>query len=186
MKSSSTMGSFSLRALARIALASSSVMPSLAVMRFSLVMDSLIFLLKSVSNLRSRFVMIPTSFLPSVIGTPEILNLAISSSASLSVCSGLSENGSVITPFSDLLTLSTSSACSSIDIFLWMIPIPPCLAIAIAILCSVTVSIPALISGMLSLIVFVNLVETSIELGTTLAYAGISSTSSNVIPSLII
>ena len=52
----------------------------------------------------------------------------------------------------NVFTLSTSSACASMDIFLWIIPIPPCLAIAIAILCSVTVSIPALISGMFSLI----------------------------------
>ena len=41
-----------------------------------------------ISNLRSRFVIIPTSFLPSVIGTPEIRNLPISSSASFNVCSG--------------------------------------------------------------------------------------------------
>ena len=88
LKSSSTIGSFSLRALARIFLASSRVVPSLAVTRPSLVMHSRIFLSKSCSNLRSRLVIIPTSFLPSVIGTPEIRNLAISSSASRSVCSG--------------------------------------------------------------------------------------------------
>ena len=61
-----------------------------------------------------------------------------------------------MTPFSERLTLSTSSACASIDIFLWIIPMPPCLAMAIAILCSVTVSIPALIIGMFSLIFFVS------------------------------
>ena len=88
LKSSSTMGNFSLRDFARIFLASSSVIPSLAVISPSEVMHSLIFLLKSVSNFRSRLVMIPTSFLPSVIGTPEIRNFAINSSASLSVCSG--------------------------------------------------------------------------------------------------
>ena len=43
------------------------------------------------------------------------------------------ENGSTITPLSLLLTLSTSEACSSIDMFLWIIPIPPCLAIDMAI-----------------------------------------------------
>ena len=88
LKSSSTMGSFSTRALARIFLASVRVMPSLAVTRFSEVMHSLIFLLKSSSNFKSRLVMMPTSFLPSVIGTPEIRNFPISSSASLKVCSG--------------------------------------------------------------------------------------------------
>ena len=51
-------------------------------------MDSLIFLLKSSSNFRSRFVMIPTSFPFSVIGTPEIRNFAIRLFASSSVLSG--------------------------------------------------------------------------------------------------
>ena len=110
LPSASTIGSFSFLAEARIFLASSSVMPSLAVTRPSLVIDSFIFLEKSVSNLRSLLVIIPTSFLPSVIGTPDILYLAITSLASAKVCSGDRKNGSVITPFSDLLTLSTSSA----------------------------------------------------------------------------
>ena len=88
LKLSSTMGSFSFLAFARICLASSRVIPSFAVIRPSEVMDSLIFLEKSVSNFRSRFVMMPTSFLPSVIGTPEMRNFAMSSLASASVCSG--------------------------------------------------------------------------------------------------
>ena len=88
LKSSSTMGNFSFLALARIFLASSRVMPSFAVISPSDVMDSLIFFVKSSSNFRSRLVMIPTSFLPSVMGTPEIRNLPISSLASASVFSG--------------------------------------------------------------------------------------------------
>ena len=111
--------------------------------------------------------MMPTSFLPSVIGTPEILNLRISSSASCSVCSGEREKGSEITPFSERFTLSTSSACASMDIFLCIMPIPPCLAIAIAILCSVTVSMLALIIGILRRIVFVRFVLRSTSLGIT-------------------
>ena len=161
LKSSSTMGSFSFLDFARIFLASSKVTPSFAVTSPSEVMHSLIFLEKSSSNFRSRFVMIPTSFFPSVIGTPEMRNFAIRSLASASVCSGDKKNGSVITPFSERFTLSTSSACSSIDIFLWMIPIPPCLAIAMAIRCSVTVSIPALIIGMFSFTFFVSQVDNS-------------------------
>ena len=83
LKSLSTIGSFSFLAFARIALASSKVMPSGAVISPSLVMLSLIFLEKSVSNLRSRFVMIPISVPSSLtIGTPEIRNFAIRSSAS--------------------------------------------------------------------------------------------------------
>ena len=88
LKSSSTMGSFSTLALARMRFASIMVMPSLAVTRCSEVMHSLIFLEKSSSNFRSRLVMMPTSFLPSVIGTPEMRNLPMSSSASFNVCSG--------------------------------------------------------------------------------------------------
>ena len=187
LNSSSTIGSFSFLALPRIFLASSRVIPTGAVTRFSLVIHSLIGLEKSSSNLRSLLVIIPTSFLSSsVIGTPEILNLPISSLASCNVLSGCKKNGSVITPFSDLFTLSTSSACCSTDIFLWIIPIPPCLAIAIAILCSVTVSIPALIKGILSLIFFVRLVVKSIILGVTSEYCGTNNTSSNVMPSPII
>ena len=90
LKSSSTIGNFSLRALARIALASSKVIPTFAVISPSSldVIDSLIFFEKSVSNFKSRLVIIPTNFVPSVIGTPEIRNFAINSSASFKVCSG--------------------------------------------------------------------------------------------------
>ena len=85
LKSLSTIGSFSFLAFARICFASSSVMSSWAVISPSLVMDSLIFLVKSVSNFRSRLVMMPTSLRPSVTGTPEMRNLAISASASARV-----------------------------------------------------------------------------------------------------
>ena len=85
LKSLSTIGSFSFLAFARIFLASSRVIPSGAVIRFSEVMDSLIFLLKSVSNFKSRLVIIPTRRPSFVIGTPEIRNFAIRLSASASV-----------------------------------------------------------------------------------------------------
>ena len=186
LKSLSTMGSFSFLAFARICFASSSVMSSWAVISPSLVMDSLIFFVKSVSNFRSRLVMMPTSLRPSVTGTPEMRNFAMSASASPSVCSGVRENGSVMTPFSERFTLSTSSAWASMDMFLWMMPMPPCLAMAMAMRCSVTVSIPALIMGMFSLIFFVSHVSSSTWFGTTCEYAGTSSTSSKVMPSPII
>ena len=167
LKSASTIGSFSTFALARMALASFMVTPSLAVTRFSDVMHSLIGRSKSSSNFKSRLVMIPTSFLPSVMGTPEMRNLAIRSLASLNVWSAERKNGSVMTPFSERFTRSTSSACSAIDIFLCITPIPPCLAMAIAMRCSVTVSMPALIIGMFSLIFLVRLVVRSTWLGIT-------------------
>ena len=52
-------------------------------------------------------------------------------------------------PFAERLTLSTSSRCCSIDMFLWMIPIPPSFASAMARSLSVTVSMGELSSGML-------------------------------------
>ena len=51
-------------------------------------------------------------------------------------------------PLSDFLTFTTSRAWSSIGIFLCIIPIPPSLAMVIAVCDSVTVSIAALTSGM--------------------------------------
>ena len=46
--------------------------------------------------------------------------------------------------------ISTSCACCSIDMFLWMIPKPPSRAMAIAVFDSVTVSIAADRNGMFS------------------------------------
>src|SRR5579864_4193657 len=64
---------------------------------------------KRVSKRRSRLVRIPTSR-PSfwVMGTPEILYLRITSSASETFASGDIVTGSTIIPLSDRLTLSTS------------------------------------------------------------------------------
>ena len=70
-------------------MASSRVMPSLAVTRPSEVMHSLIFLAEICLKLQVT-VGDDTHQLavPSVIGTPEMRNLAIRSLASFSVCSG--------------------------------------------------------------------------------------------------
>ena len=57
---------------------------------------------------------------------------------------------------------------------------------AIAILCSVTVSIEALIIGILSVTLLVSLVCKLIIFGVTSEYAGTNNTSSKVIPSPII
>ena len=88
--------------------------------------------------------------------------------------------------FSERFTLSTSSACAWIDMFLWIIPIPPCLAIAMAILCSVTVSMAALIIGIFKTTFLVRCVVRSIMFGVTSEYCGTNNTSSKVIPSPII
>src|SRR5436190_6204925 len=83
-------------------------------------------------------------------------------------------------PLSDRFTRSTSDACSSIDRFLWMMPMPPCCAIAIARRDSVTVSIAALTSGTFRRILRVSRVLTSTSVGSTLECRGTSSTSSKV------
>ena len=181
---SSTMGSFSTFHFLRIFSASFMDVPSLAVINLSFVITSLIITSGSLSNLTSLFVRIPTRILfLSVMGTPEMWYLLISSNASSSLCSGERKKGSVITPCSLLFTLSTSIACASIDMFLWIIPIPPSLAIDIAILASVTVSIPALITGMFSFIFFVNCVFKSTCPGRISDFCGTNRTSSNVSPS---
>ena len=88
---SSTMGSFSILCLRRISRASSSVVPSGAVTRLSLVITWSMRTVMSVSNFMSRLVMMPMSLPPSQMGTPEMRNLAISSSASARVWPGPSQ-----------------------------------------------------------------------------------------------
>jgi hypothetical protein len=121
------------------------------------------------------------SLLPScVIGTPEIRYFFISSRASKMRLEGESVIGLTIIPLSDRFTRSTSDACSSTDRFLWMMPIPPCCAIAMANRDSVTVSIAALAIGTCRRILRVRFEETSTSLGRTLECCGTSSTSSKV------
>ena len=104
------------------------------------------------------------------------------SSASESVLSGLRYTGSTMTPCSERFTFSTSLHCSSMLIFLWITPIPPSRAMAIAISDSVTVSIPALITGIFKVMFRVKRVETSTSLGSTSECAGTKRTSSKVSP----
>ena len=62
-----------MRCWCRICSASSSVVPTGTVMRLVLVITSPTGISVRVSKRRSRLVRIPTSFLPCVTGTPEIL-----------------------------------------------------------------------------------------------------------------
>ncbi len=97
----STSGSFSMRCFWRISFASSSVVPTFAVTRSSLVMNSVTGRSKSTPSQKrmSRFVRMPTRApCSSVIGTPENLNCDISVSASCSRAVGGSVTGSVIMP----------------------------------------------------------------------------------------
>ncbi len=83
-------------------------------------------------------------------------------------------------PLSERLTRSTSEACSSTVMFLWMMPTPPCCAIAMARRDSVTVSIAELSSGTCRRMLRVNAEPTSTALGSTVECRGTSSTSSKV------
>ena len=147
---SSTTGSFSMRCSPSVRSASSSVVPTGAVIRLSFVIASCTGRSRLRSNCRSRLVMIPTS-LPcsSTIGTPEILNRAIRLAASRIGRSGASVIGFRIIPLSERFTRSTSPAWRSMVMFLWTTPMPPARAMAMAISASVTVSMAAAISGML-------------------------------------
>ncbi len=136
------------------------------------------------SKRRSRLVRIPTrrpSLLPSsVMGTPEMRYCCIRSSASNIRLVAASVIGFTIMPLSERLTRSTSLACSSMERFLWMTPMPPCCAIAMASPDSVTVSIAALSSGTLRRMFRVSRVETSTCVGSTVECCGTSRTSSKV------
>jgi hypothetical protein len=126
---------------------------------------------------------LPCSSPPSTIGMPLTLYSRITRRAVPIVAPGGSVIGSTITPFSDRFTFSTSRAWFSADRFLWITPTPPSCASAIASAASVTVSIGAEINGMFSSMPRVRRVWVSASLGTKSDRAGMSSTSSNVIPS---
>ena len=89
-------------------------------------------------------------------------------------------------PDSYFFTFSTSFACLSIEKFLWITPMPPNCAIAMASLCSVTVSIAEEISGILRWILFVSCVFTSASPGPIELSEGCNKTSSKVNASSII
>jgi len=96
-----------------------------------------------VSKRKSRWVTMPTTFVPSTTGTPEMFFARVNARTSRIVICGGTLIGSLITPLSNFFTRLTWRACSSIDMFLWMMPMPPSCAIVIASRDSVTVSIAA-------------------------------------------
>jgi len=178
---SSTTGSFSMRCLARIRSASSSVVPTGAVTRRSCVIAARIGRSSSRSNWRSRLVMMPTRRpASSTTGTPEMRKRSIRRTASRRGRSGPRVMGWRIIPDSLRFTRSTSAAWRSIGMFLWITPMPPSRAMAIAISDSVTVSIAAETSGRLSGMPRVKRERTSTLRGCTLECRGTSRTSSKV------
>ena len=76
-------------------------------------------------------------------------------------------SGLTTMPDSNFFTRRTCAACSSGEWFLWITPMPPACAMAIAMGASVTVSIAAATSGMFSAISRVSRVRVSVSAGRT-------------------
>ena len=149
-------------------------------MRFFLVITSSMGMSVRETKRRSRLVRMPTRRPLRVTGTPDILKRRMSSSASAMGCSGEMVTGSTIMPDSDRLTLSISPACCAMVRLRWTTPNPPCWAMAMARRDSVTVSMAADISGVVSVMRRVSWVWVLTWVGTTSLYAGTSRTSSKV------
>src|SRR5713226_10197258 len=175
-----------MRCFCRMRSASSSVVPTATVTRFSFVITEPTSCAWFFSNRRSRLVRIPVSREPRVTGRPEILYLFMISSACRSVMSGEIVTGSTIMPLSERFTRSTSSPCRSMGMLRCIIPMPPCRAMAMARRDSVTVSMAAEASGMFIGSLRAKFVVVSTSVGSTDDLPGRSSTSSKVRPSEII
>ena len=133
-----------------------------------------------VSNRRSRLVTMPTTRCPSTTGRPEMRCCCVSAITSRTDIDGGIVIGSLTTPLSKRLTLATSPACRAGDMFLCTTPMPPSCAMAMASRASVTVSMAADTSGMLSAMLRVRRVLRETSRGTTRECAGTSRTSSKV------
>ena len=113
-----TSSSFSTLCLLRMFSASSSEVLGRAVTRFSRVITASMRLLAE-RNFMSRRVRMPTSLPPSTtMGMPETLCSRMTRLAVSVDSPGGSVIGSVMMPFSDRLTFSTSRACTSMERFL--------------------------------------------------------------------
>jgi len=148
---------------------SSFAAPSLTVTSLSL--GVIMFLMgwsRLVSKRKSRLVTIPTILPLSTTGIPEILWVRLSSSTSRTVMWLWIVIGSFTTPDSKRLTRATCAACFMAVMFLWIKPRPPSCANAIASGASVTVSIAADNSGMLSWMLRESCVARDTSRGSTL------------------
>ena len=148
-------------------MASSRVVPTGTVTRFSLVMTWPTVVTESLTKRTSRLVTMPTRVSPSTTGRPEMLYSLMTVSACSTVMAGGTVMGEMIMPDSDFLTFSTSSRCWAMVMFLWTTPTPPLRASWMAMRDSVTVSMAALTSGMLSLMSGVSQEDTSARSGVT-------------------
>ena len=96
----------------------------------------------------------------------------VSAMTSRMVASGRIVIGSLMTPLSCFLTRPTSRAWDSAVMFLWMMPMPPSCAMAIASRASVTVSMAAETNGRFSRIPRVSRVERSTSRGQDVRVGG--------------
>ncbi len=90
----------------------------------------------------------PTSLRPSTTGKPWKPCDSINSSTRASGAPGSTVMGSITMPLSCFFTRATSAACSAGVKFLWMTPMPPSCAMAMAMREPVTVSMADDNSGM--------------------------------------
>ena len=88
------------------------------------------------------------------------------------------QTGEAMSPFKWFFTFATCAAWSSSSRFLWMQPMPPASAIAIAIGASVTVSIAADMNGTFIFVRLVSLVSSEVSSGRKSAYCVTRVTSS--------
>ena len=167
-KPSDTTNTFSMRCLCSNERTSSSSAPSRTVTSRSCgVMTVETGASRCVSKRKSRCVTIPMVSLPATTGTPEMPIALVRSMTARIVMSGDTVMGSRTMPLSNFLTLSTSRACISGCIFLWIMPRPPSCASAIARPASVTVSIAAESSGRFRVMPVVTFVLRSTSRGKT-------------------
>src|SRR5437867_1047198 len=163
------------------ALASSRLAPSRTVTSFLCgVMMDFTGWSSSASKRRSGLRTIPTTLPPFTTGKPEILYCRCTAITSRTVISGEMVIGSRSTPDSKRLTLATSTACAWGVRFLWMMPMPPSWAMAMARRASVTVSMAADTRGMFSSSLRVRRVFRETSRGRTREWAGRRRTSSKV------
>src|SRR5262245_48934520 len=179
--SSSTTSTRSRRCWCMSAIASWRLAPSRTVTSFFCgVMMAFTGASSSVSKRRSRLVTMPTTLLPFTTGKPEILCSRCSAITSRTGSSGGIVIGSRSTPDSKRFTFCTAAACAVGLMLLWMMPIPPSCARAIARRASVTVSMAADTIGRFSCSFRVRRVLRETSRGRTREGAGRRRTSSKV------
>ena len=127
----------------------------------------------------------PTRLSASTTGTPEMRCFLVKASTSPILVVGDTVIGSLITPLSNFLTLATSRACCSAEMFLWITLKPPSCAKQMAMRASVTVSIAADNNGKPNSIRAVKGVRRSTSRGKIFDFAGLRRTSSKVRACLI-